>query len=202
MLVDVGKTSLQPLFDLEVTTESKRDLSEELVLVLKHATPDRDISRRASSLSNIAFFLLSSGLAVQTVSGTSNAANTSMVEWIEDIRLRSAGGTRDMFRDSVRSPPEEADLLILARTPGEGPGLVDRLEAMKDAIESMGAEIRLYRHAIVATDLAVHIVHRGSLPDRPDTALGDRVAALLEDYGLVSRSLWVRIASTPPGRQR
>lgn len=52
-----------------------------------------------------------------------------------------------------------------------------------------GPGIRIYRHETHPTELAVHVVHTDDTP--AVEALSERIAALLESHGLVSRSRWV-----------
>ena len=81
--------------------------------------------------------------------------------------------------------------IIHLRLAGESPQTL--VEAIR---KSVGSEpdpvaVRIYRHARLETDLAVHL-HR-DVAERNDGAsdVGIRLAALLREYGMVEHSVWV-----------
>ncbi len=80
--------------------------------------------------------------------------------------------------------------IIHLRLAGDSP------QTLVDAIcKSIGADpalvgVRIYRHARLKTDLAVHL--HWSATGRSDYAsdVGVRLASLLREYGMVEHSLW------------
>lgn len=52
-----------------------------------------------------------------------------------------------------------------------------------------GVDVRIYRHETHPTDLAVHLMHPVDARDRAE-ALGERITALLEAHGIISRARW------------
>jgi len=80
--------------------------------------------------------------------------------------------------------------IIRLRTNGT-PALDELIEGLGRSLEHEPAELAIYRHAAVATDLSVHIVSETEEGAQPERTLGQRLAATLEQHGLVNRSLWV-----------
>ena len=79
-----------------------------------------------------------------------------------------------------------------------GPRPETLIEEMRDSVLQSDPNmiIRLYQHATVETDLAVHI-HQADPPPDPDTAeLGVRLAAALRKYGMVEHTVWMEQIGT------
>ena len=81
--------------------------------------------------------------------------------------------------------------IVHLRLAGESP------RALRDLVrESIGGgpdagDVRVYRHATLGTDLAVHLVRRdGGQTDRVSDT-GTRLASLLRGYGMVEHAVWV-----------
>ena len=52
-------------------------------------------------------------------------------------------------------------------------------------------DVRVYRHATLASDLAVHLVRRDAGQADRVSDTGTRLASLLRGYGMVEHSVWV-----------
>jgi hypothetical protein len=63
------------------------------------------------------------------------------------------------------------------------------------SLENEFVEFTFYRHATIATDLSVHLVHETEGDSKPDRTLGQRLVATLSDHGLVHHSLWMQVQS-------
>lgn len=79
---------------------------------------------------------------------------------------------------SVQRPPREIHRAIV--------------ESMRSISESE-PKVRLYAHLRVLGDLSVHLVHESSDGLEQASHLGLRLAAALEEYGLVEHSVWGEI---------
>ena len=68
-------------------------------------------------------------------------------------------------------------------------GLIETIRKSIDAEDDSG-EARIYRHARLETDLAVHLHHDS--PNESDRAsnLGVRIASALREHGIVEHSMW------------
>jgi len=75
------------------------------------------------------------------------------------------------------------------------------VDALRGSLEEKRVAFAIYRHAVVASDLGVHLVHETDGDAGPDRTLAERLAATLEAYGLVHRSLWKQIQQ-PSGERR
>ncbi len=53
------------------------------------------------------------------------------------------------------------------------------------------AEIRIFQHAGVATDLGVHILHDTDGAAPLPSHLGTSIASALKDHGMVEHSVWI-----------
>ena len=89
------------------------------------------------------------------------------MKWIEILNLRSAGAPRESIEQKI--PRSVAE--------------VDRSQHL--------AAIRVFRHATLDTDLSVHLLFESFGPEVQPSALGQRLAAALKEFGLVNHSLWV-----------
>ncbi|MFV2073804.1 MAG: hypothetical protein ACC742_14280 [Thermoanaerobaculales bacterium] len=80
--------------------------------------------------------------------------------------------------------------IIHLRLAGENPQTL--VEVIRKSIDSESdpTEARIYRHARLKTDLAVHL-HR-EVAGKSDRAsdLGIRLASLLREHGMVEHSVW------------
>jgi len=86
---------------------------------------------------------------------------------IEIINLRSAGDPRESIEQKIPRSTAEVD-------------------QSKDLVS-----IQLYRHASLDTDLSVHLLFEHPGPDAGPSALGQRLASALKEFGLVSHSVWI-----------
>jgi len=89
------------------------------------------------------------------------------VKWIETINLRSAGTPRERIEQKVPRSVSEQDR---SRIP---------------------VSIRVYRHATLDTDLSIHLLFESPGPEARPSALGQRLASALKEFGLVSHSMWI-----------
>ena len=93
------------------------------------------------------------------------------MKWVEIITLRSPGNINRELVDELLKGVDEPD----SRT-----GTPKHL-----------AEIRVYHHSVVETDLSVHI-HWESEPGSQDKSpLGLRLSSALKPLGLLNHSVWV-----------
>jgi hypothetical protein len=86
------------------------------------------------------------------------------VRRLEIIRVRHSGTPRRELLDQVRRSAAEL---------------------------AHGVEVRLYRHAGLATDLGVHVCLDVEATDPEVTELGARLAAALREHGMVEHTVWV-----------
>jgi len=89
------------------------------------------------------------------------------MKWIEIINLRSAGIPREVIQQKV-------------------PRSVSEQERSKSPMS-----IQVYRHATLDTDLSVHLLFESPGPEARPSALGQRLASALKEFGLVSHSVWI-----------
>lgn len=87
------------------------------------------------------------------------------MKWLEVIKLRAAGGSLGFLEEFLLpiSGPKQSGLV----------------------------EIRIYRHAVLETDLGVHLPWDSEMPEPNGSALGLRLAQALKEFGLVDHSAWV-----------
>lgn len=69
----------------------------------------------------------------------------------------------------------------------------DLIEIVRGSMEARGeaGEAKIYRHARLDTDLAVHLQRESSRGIGQASNLGMRLASALREYGIVEHSLWV-----------
>ena len=87
------------------------------------------------------------------------------MKWLEVIKLRSAGGNLGLLEE-----------LLLT---------------ISGSNQSELVEIKTYRHAVLETDLSVHLHWNSEMPEPNGSALGLRLAQALKEFGLVDHSVWV-----------
>ncbi len=87
------------------------------------------------------------------------------MRWLEFIRLRS---TEESF-----GPVKE---LLRSISQLKQPGL---------------AEVKIYRHTSLETDLSIHLQWHSERPERDGSAPGLHLAHALKEFGLVDHSLWM-----------
>ena len=87
------------------------------------------------------------------------------MQWMEIIKLRSAGN--DLRR------------------------LDDLLLPIRELMQS-GLEIRIYRHAALESDLSIHLYWDTERSERSGSGLGLQLAGILEEFGLVDHSVWIK----------
>jgi hypothetical protein len=82
--------------------------------------------------------------------------------------------------------------VIKVRSAAMGPASLDELlMAVVQSAPSERAEIKIYRHAFLDTDLSVHLFWTSDRPEQNGSALGIRLAQALKDFGLVDHSVWI-----------
>lgn len=84
------------------------------------------------------------------------------------------------------------EVIQLRSSAQELPKLAEKLRRFVSS-ELSDEVVSVYRHEGVMTDLSVHLVHQTAENSRPDTTLGQHLAAQLEEHGLIDRSLWVEV---------
>lgn len=87
------------------------------------------------------------------------------MKWLEVIKLRSAGGSLGLL-----------DELLLSISGSNQRGLV---------------EMKTYRHAVLETDVSVHLHWDSEMLEPNGSALGLRLAQALKEFGLIDHSVWV-----------
>ena len=94
------------------------------------------------------------------------------MKWVEVITLRSL----------AKGNPELVDQLLRQVVKSKGPG--------------HPAEIRIYHHSTVETDLSIHIYWETKPQHHPESPLGQQLSYALKDLGLLNHSVWIE-APTP-----
>lgn len=89
------------------------------------------------------------------------------MKWIEVIKLRIAE------RNRVPLPRQLAEIISGVNPEG---GLV---------------EIKLYRHAMVDSDLSIHLYWESERPEPQGSAGGLFLMHMLKAFGLISHSVWI-----------
>jgi hypothetical protein len=87
------------------------------------------------------------------------------MKWLEVIKLRSAGKDSGLL---------EEFLLSIAKFSQSG--LI---------------EMKTYRHAVLETDLSVHLHWESERPDQNGSPVGLRLAQAFKEFGLVDHSIWI-----------
>ncbi len=88
-----------------------------------------------------------------------------MVQWLEVIKLRSAGKSPAVFQGLS---------LMTAQLDQDRP-----------------VEMKVYRHASLDDDLAVHLHWKTEVLEPNGSTLGLRLAQFLEEFGLIDHSIWI-----------
>ncbi len=52
-------------------------------------------------------------------------------------------------------------------------------------------ELKIYRHATVATDIGIHILHEPNEAKKLPGQLGTLLASALREHGMVEHSVWI-----------
>jgi hypothetical protein len=52
-------------------------------------------------------------------------------------------------------------------------------------------EMKTYYHAVLETDLSVHLHWESERPEQNGSPLGLRIAQALKEFGLIDRSIWI-----------
>ncbi len=89
------------------------------------------------------------------------------MKWIEIITLRSADMGKGSTVDQV------------SRLAAEGKGSDNR------------ERIKIYRHAVLNTDISIHLLHKSRPMEPRPSPLGQQLAAALKEFGLVSHNVWI-----------
>ncbi len=87
------------------------------------------------------------------------------MKWLEIIKLRSVGNNRNLVKK-----------IALSATEAGQKGLV---------------KIEFYRHAILESDLSLHLLWDSDQLEKNGSALGLHLAQALEEFGLVDHSIWI-----------
>ncbi len=87
------------------------------------------------------------------------------MKWLEIIKLRSVGRNSELLKE-----------LLLSINKFNQSGLV---------------ELKTYHHAVLETDLSVHLHWESERPEQNGSNLGLRLAQALKEFGLIDRSIWV-----------
>ncbi len=81
--------------------------------------------------------------------------------------------------------------IIHLRLVGEHPQAL--VEALRESLETEAdlTDARIYRHAQLDTDLAIHQHREGTDQINQPSDAGLRLAAFLREYGLVEHAVWI-----------
>jgi len=93
------------------------------------------------------------------------------MKWVEIITLRSPTRINTQFVDELLKQ-------------------VDKFDPPKHLVE-----IRTYQHAIVETDLSIHIYWESEPGSQHKSPLGLKLSYALKDLGLLNHSVWVETAA-------
>ena len=97
------------------------------------------------------------------------------MKWVEIITLRSPANINKQFVDELLKDVGESD------SPTDTPKHL--------------AEIRVYHHSVVETDLSIHIYWESESGSQNKSSLGLRFSSALRNLGLLNHSVWVETAA-------
>jgi hypothetical protein len=103
-----------------------------------------------------------------------NIEGGNAMRWVEIITLRSPTNISTQFVDELLKGVSESNL------PGD--------------TSTHLAEIRIYHHSVVETDLSIHIYWKSEPGSQSKSPLGFRFSSALRNMGLVNHSVWVEKA--------
>jgi len=69
--------------------------------------------------------------------------------------------------------------------------LKETLATIPDVGQSGLVRIKIYRHAVLDSDLSVHLHWKSEGPPQDKSTLGLRLAQALQEFGLIDHSLWI-----------
>jgi hypothetical protein len=87
------------------------------------------------------------------------------MKWLEVIKLRSAGKDSELLKEFLFS--------IIKFSQSE---LV---------------EMKIYRHAVLGSDLSIHLDWESERPEQNGSGLGLHLAQALKEFGLIDHTIWV-----------
>ena len=88
------------------------------------------------------------------------------MKWLEIISLRGSGNVRELLN---------SDMTNLLGKIGPLNGLI---------------EVRLYFHALISNDFAIHFLWETEAFDPRGSLIGQRLVEILRDFGLTNHNLW------------
>ncbi len=88
-----------------------------------------------------------------------------MVQWLEVIKLRSTSHGDKLLQSILQQMTHFGDRRLV--------------------------EMRTYRHAVLETDWALHLVWESEGAEPNGSALGHQLARTLQEFGLTDHSVWV-----------
>jgi hypothetical protein len=93
------------------------------------------------------------------------------MKWVEIITLRSPGNINRELVDELLKRVDESDVAS---------------DTSKHLVE-----IKIYHHAVVETDLSIHIYWKSDNESQDKSPLGLRFSSALKPLGLLNHSVWV-----------
>ncbi len=93
------------------------------------------------------------------------------MKWVEIITLRSLAKVDTQFLDEMLR------------------------QAVKSKAADHPAEIRVYHHSVVQTDLSIHIYWETKPKHQHESPLGQQLSYALKGLGLLNYSVWVEAAA-------
>ncbi len=93
------------------------------------------------------------------------------MKWVEIITLRSLAKVDAQFLDEMLR------------------------QAVKSKAADHPAEIRVYHHSVVQTDLSIHIYWETKPKHQDESPLGQQLSYALKGLGLLNHSVWVEAAA-------
>lgn len=97
------------------------------------------------------------------------------MNWIEIITLRSPGNIKRELVDEIMKSLSE-------------------LDEVTDTIARL-IEIKIYLHAVVESDLSIHIYWKSAQASQQKSSIGVSVASMLKPLGLLNHSVWVEASA-------
>ena len=94
------------------------------------------------------------------------------MKWVEMIELRSIDGNRELLKSHLQQLIHQVNKEVNTQT------------------------IKAYRRVMVDTDVSIHLVHNSPHVEHGGSPLGLRLVSSLQEFGLVTHSVWIEMHNT------